>query len=52
MKCDICEKEVGKTFLNKIIGAYVKNSSGKRKLICSECQKKFKTKKEILSKLG
>ena len=51
MKCEICKKPVANTFLKKIIGTYVKDERGKKHLICFECQKKFRTKNEILEKL-
>lgn len=43
MKCGICGKSIGTTFLGKIIGTYVKNKDGKRVAVCFECQKKSKT---------
>ena len=48
MKCSICSKSIETTFLNKIIGTYVKDSNGKLHTICFECQKKFAAKEEIL----
>jgi len=39
MDCAICKKKIEKTFLNKIIGSYVKNEKGKKKAICPTCQK-------------
>jgi len=48
MKCSICSKTIETTFLNKIIGTYVKDSNGKLHPICFECQKKFDSKEEIL----
>lgn len=45
-KCDICKKSVKETFLNKIIGTYIKVDK-KRKIVCNECQKK-NSQKEIL----
>ena len=50
-KCEICKKKVGETFLNKVLGTYIKDEKGKKRLICFECQKKFKGKKEILEQL-
>ena len=50
-KCDICGNKVGETFLNKVLGTYVRDEKGKKKLVCFECQKKFKDKKEILEQL-
>jgi hypothetical protein len=51
MKCEICKKNIGITFLKKIIGSYVKDEKGKKHSVCSECQKKHKSKKEILTNL-
>ncbi|HLD19459.1 MAG TPA: hypothetical protein VJB90_05635 [Candidatus Nanoarchaeia archaeon] len=51
MNCELCKKKVSTTFLEKPIGTYIKNEKGKRILICFECQKKFKTKKEIIDAL-
>lgn len=48
MNCEICKKKIGIRFLEKIIGTYVKNEKGKRIPICFECQKRYKTKKEII----
>ena len=50
-KCEICKKKIEETFLRKIIGAYVKDSKGKKHTICPECQKKLGKKEEILKKL-
>ncbi len=49
-KCEICRKRITETFLRKLIGTYVKDK-GKKKAVCMECQKKFKTKEEILKNL-
>lgn len=51
MKCDICGKTLGETFLKKIIGGHVKDDKGKLHAVCRECQKKFQTKKKILEQL-
>ena len=51
MKCEICKKKIEETFLKKILGTYIKDEKGKKHSICKACQAKFKTKKEILSKL-
>ena len=48
-KCDLCGKKIDETFLNKIVGAYVKVNK-KTKVICNECQSKF-SMKEIKDKL-
>ena len=51
MKCDICNNKVQETFLGKIIGTYVKDGKGKKRVICFECQNKFPTKNEILENI-
>jgi len=51
MKCEICKNKIGETFLNKPIGTHVKDEKGKRHIVCFECQKKLKTKEEILKHL-
>ncbi len=51
MKCSICNKSIETTFLNKILGTYVKDKNGKLHAVCFECQKKFNTKEEILKQL-
>lgn len=51
MKCKICKNKINETFLGKIIGTYIKDEKGKKHNVCFECQKKFKSKKEILEKI-
>lgn len=51
MKCEICKKGINETFLNKAVGTYVKDSKGKKHAVCFECQKRLKTKEEILKGL-
>ncbi|QQG38930.1 MAG: hypothetical protein HYS32_00500 [Candidatus Woesearchaeota archaeon] len=48
MKCDICNENVEETFLGKIIGTFVRINS-KRKVVCANCQAKYKDLKEKLS---
>ena len=48
MKCEICSKTIETTFLNKILGTYVKGNNGKLHAVCFECQKKFSSKEDIL----
>ena len=48
-KCDICGQKVELTFLGKVVGTYMKNSSSKKKLVCNSCQKEHS--KEDLVKL-
>ncbi|MEM4397031.1 MAG: hypothetical protein QW757_00220 [Candidatus Woesearchaeota archaeon] len=49
VKCNICNKKIEVTFLNKILGTYIKKNS-KLHPICNQCQKKY-SKEEILSRL-
>jgi len=51
MKCDICGNKIEETFLKKIVGTYVRDSKGKRKAVCAECQRKLKGKEELLAAL-
>lgn len=50
-KCTICGNKIQTTFLNKLIGTYQRDSTGKRQPICQDCQKKL-TNKEIKEKLN
>ena len=50
-KCDICKEKVPTTFLNKVLGTYVYDSTNKKKLVCFNCQKKFASKEAMLAKL-
>ncbi|MEM3374488.1 MAG: hypothetical protein QXE31_04675 [Candidatus Woesearchaeota archaeon] len=50
VKCSICNKKIEYTFLGKILGTYVKKNA-KLYPICNECQKRYKTKEEILLKI-
>ncbi len=38
-KCDLCGNKVEHTFLGKLVGTYVKDGSGKKKIVCPDCQK-------------
>ncbi len=51
MRCEICKQKVEETFLDKLIGTYVKDKNGKKHMVCFECQKKFRAKEEILKNL-
>ena len=46
-KCEICSKKISETFLRKILGTYIKDSKGKKHVICFECQKKFPKKEDL-----
>lgn len=50
-KCEICGKKVETTFLDKILGTYVKDRKGKKHAVCFECQKTIGNKQEILDRL-
>ena len=49
MKCDSCKQEIQTTFLDKIVGTYIKKD-GKQKAVCDECQRAFDTE-ELLERL-
>ncbi len=51
MKCEICGKKIGETFLKKRVGTVVKDGKGKRHDVCNECQKKLGGKDKIIEKL-
>ncbi|MBI1970240.1 hypothetical protein HYS47_00680 [Candidatus Woesearchaeota archaeon] len=51
MKCEICSSTVGETFLKKPLGTWVKDAKGKKHLVCSECQKKYPEKEELITKV-
>ena len=51
MKCEICNKNIETTFMEKKLGTFVKDSKGKKHIICSECQKKFPDKAMILENI-
>ncbi len=48
-KCNICQKKIEMTFLNKLIGTQIKKK-GKLYSICAECQKKL-SYEQILEKI-
>ncbi|MFH1439349.1 MAG: hypothetical protein ABIG89_02205 [Candidatus Woesearchaeota archaeon] len=45
MKCGLCKKKMGETFLNKPLGTYIYDEKHKKKIICFECQSNFKNDK-------
>lgn len=52
MKCEICKEKIEEIFLGKIKGTLVKKpGSSKPYYVCQDCQKKFKTKEELLEKI-
>ena len=51
MKCDICKKKIEETFLKKLVGTIIKDKKGKQRSVCPECQKKLKTKEEMLKNM-
>lgn len=48
MKCDMCGNKIQEIFLKKIVGTVIKDSKNKYKYICKDCQKKYKTKEDML----
>jgi len=52
VKCKICNDKIAELFLNKLKGTIVKKAgTNKQHPICFSCQKKFKTKEEILEQI-
>ena len=51
MKCEICNKVIQTMYLGKVLGTVIKDEKGKKHWICDECQKKYKSKKELLTNL-
>lgn len=51
MNCEICGKKMATTFLEKPMGTHVKDSKGKKHLICFECQQKFQEKALVLQQI-
>ncbi|MBI2151492.1 hypothetical protein HYU21_02070 [Candidatus Woesearchaeota archaeon] len=50
MKCAICQETLGETFLEKVKGTIIrKPGASKPYTICNNCQKKFKSKEEMLN---
>lgn len=51
MKCEICGKAIATTFLEKLKGTFVKDAKGKQRLVCFECQSRFKDKQSLLQQI-
>ncbi|MFA6461279.1 MAG: hypothetical protein WCV90_03350 [Candidatus Woesearchaeota archaeon] len=52
VKCDICGSKLEELFLEKVKGTIVrKTGSSKTYTVCFACQKKFKTKEELLAQI-
>jgi hypothetical protein len=51
VKCSICKNKVDTTFLNKIVGTYIKDAKGKKHAVCFECQSKIPDKDTILKEI-
>lgn len=39
-KCALCEAKVDVVFLEKVQGTYVRDAKGRKRLVCSACQKR------------
>jgi len=51
-KCSICGNKIDELFLEKIKGTIVKKADSKKQYsVCNGCQKKFKTKEELLKQI-
>lgn len=50
MKCSLCKTKIETTFLDKILGTYVKDAKGKKHAVCIHCQREHKNdKKKIVA---
>ena len=45
MKCEVCNKTIETTFMEKILGTYIKDDKGKKHAVCFECQKSLNNDK-------
>ncbi len=53
MKCELCKEKIETTFLDKILGTYVKDAKGKKHAVCVHCQRQHANDKAaILKALG
>ncbi|MBI5389585.1 hypothetical protein HZB01_04360 [Candidatus Woesearchaeota archaeon] len=50
MKCESCGSKIATTFLKKMLGTSIKDSKGKKHVVCSNCQRTL-TKEELLKKI-
>jgi hypothetical protein len=52
MKCELCKAAIEQLFLGKIKGTIIKDTKGKKRAVCFDCQGKFNNdKKSMLEKL-
>ena len=51
MKCEVCNKSIATTFLGKVKGTYVKDSKGKLRAVCFECQRNIGDKAQLVMKI-
>lgn len=48
-KCSICGNKLEELFLEKVKGTLIRKPGSKKQYeVCFECQKRFKTKEELL----
>ncbi len=51
-KCTICGNKLAQLFLEKIKGTIVKKAGSRKQYpVCFECQKKFRSKEELLKNM-
>ncbi len=51
-KCSICDHKIAELFLGKLKGTIVRKAgSSKQYPLCFACQKKFKSKEELLQQV-
>ena len=52
VKCFLCKEKIQELFLGKIKGTIVRKLGSKKQIfICNQCQKKYKSKEELLAKI-
>ena len=53
VKCDICSEAIGELFLEKIDGTIIKKPGfSKQYFVCPSCQKKNRSKEELLKQIS
>ncbi len=48
MKCSVCKGKIEETFLDKILGTYVKDEKGKKHAVCIHCQREHSNDKDAM----
>lgn len=51
MKCSICKQRIATTFLEKLVGTYVRDAHGRKQPVCSACQKRLGSAEALRAEL-